>query len=234
MLEVRGVSAGYGDLEVLHDIDLTLNEGEVVAVVGSNGAGKSTLMRTLAGLIRPRRGSIEFDGRDITTIPAHTVAELGIVYVPEGRRLFGRLSVLDNLLVGSFARRTRSERAKNLELVFELFPVLKDRMQQRSGSLSGGEQQMLAIGRGLMACPKVLLLDEPSLGIAPVIVDRIFDTVRRLKAMGLPVLLSEQNVRRALQVGDRGMVIQTGRVVMTGTGTELLESDRIKRAYLGM
>jgi len=234
MLEARGICAGYGDLEVLHDVDLSLSKGEILAVVGSNGAGKSTLMRTLAGLIRPRHGTIEFGGQDVTSLPAHRIAELGIVYVPEGRRLFGRLSVLDNLLVGSFVKRTRSERAKNLELVFGLFPVLKERMQQRSGTLSGGEQQMLAIARGLMACPKVLLLDEPSLGIAPVIVDRIFEVVNKLKTLGLPVLLSEQNVRRALQVADHGMVIQTGRVVMRGTGAELLASDRIRRAYLGM
>lgn len=234
MLDISELHAGYGDLRILHDISLSLEKGQIMSIVGSNGAGKTTLLKTISGLIKPYSGTVSFNGRDITALPAHRVAELGIVYVPEGRKLFGRLSVLDNLLVGSYAKRARRARARNLALALEMFPVLSDRRHQRAGTLSGGEQQMLAIARGLMASPQVFLLDEPSLGIAPVIVDRIFETIVRLKELGLTILLSEQNVRRALAIADRGIVIQTGRIVMQGKADGLLQSETIRRAYLGM
>lgn len=234
MLKINSINSGYGDLKILHDISLHLNKGEVLSVVGSNGAGKSTLMKTISGLVRSYSGSILFNGQDIAKFPAHTIAELGVAYVPEGRRLFSKLSVVENLLVGSYLKHVRPQRKKNFEEIYELFPILSERRNQLAGTLSGGEQQMLAIARGLMACPKLLLLDEPSLGIAPIIVDRIFEVILKLKNIGLTILISEQNVKRALGVSDKGMVIQTGQIVMEGKSQEMLESDEIKKAYLGM
>ena len=234
MLKIENVNAGYADVTVLWDINLELAEGKTLAIVGSNGAGKSTIMRTLCGLVTPSTGSITFDGKNITKMSSHDIVKLGIVYVPEGRRLFNKLSVMDNLLVGSYLPQNRKARAQNLERVFDMFPKLHERREQKAGTLSGGEQQMLAIARGLMACPKVLMLDEPSLGIAPVIVDKLFEIIAELKKQNMTILISEQNVGRVLDIGDDAIVVQSGRIVMSGSCEEIKNSDMIQKAYLGM
>ncbi len=234
MLKIEKVNAGYGDVTVLWDINIALDAGKTLAIVGSNGAGKSTIMRTLCGLVSPSAGSITFDGKNISKMAPHDIVKLGIVYVPEGRRLFNKLSVMDNLLVGSYLPQNRKKRAENLERVFEMFPKLHERREQKAGTLSGGEQQMLAIARGLMSCPKVLMLDEPSLGIAPVIVDKLFEIIAQLKKENMTILISEQNVGRVLDIGDDAIVVQSGRIVMSGTCEEIKKSDMIQKAYLGM
>ena len=234
MLKIEKVNAGYGDVTVLWDINIALEAGKTLAIVGSNGAGKSTIMRTLCGLVSPSAGSITFDGKNISKMAPHDIVKLGIVYVPEGRRLFNKLSVMDNLLVGSYLPQNRKKRAENLERVFEMFPKLYERREQKAGTLSGGEQQMLAIARGLMSCPKVLMLDEPSLGIAPVIVDKLFEIIAQLKKENMTILISEQNVGRVLDIGDDAIVVQSGRIVMSGTCEEIKNSDMIQKAYLGM
>ena len=234
MLKIENVNAGYANVTVLWDINLELAEGKTLAIVGSNGAGKSTIMRTLCGLVTPSTGSITFDGKNITKMSSHDIVKLGIVYVPEGRRLFNKLSVMDNLLVGSYLPQNRKARAQNLERVFDMFPKLHERREQKAGTLSGGEQQMLAIARGLMACPKVLMLDEPSLGIAPVIVDKLFEIIAELKKQNMTILISEQNVGRVLDIGDDAIVVQSGRIVMSGSCEEIKNSDMIQKAYLGM
>ena len=234
MHKIENVNAGYADVTVLWDINLELAEGKTLAIVGSNGAGKSTIMRTLCGLVTPSTGSITFDGKNITKMASHDIVKLGIVYVPEGRRLFNKLSVMDNLLVGSYLPQNRKARAQNLERVFDMFPKLHERREQKAGTLSGGEQQMLAIARGLMACPKVLMLDEPSLGIAPVIVDKLFEIIAELKKQNMTILISEQNVGRVLDIGDDAIVVQSGRIVMSGSCEEIKNSDMIQKAYLGM
>ncbi len=234
MLKIEKVNAGYGDVTVLWDINIALDAGKTLAIVGSNGAGKSTIMRTLCGLVSPSAGSITFDGKNISKMAPHDIVKLGIVYVPEGRRLFNKLSVMDNLLVGSYLPQNRKKRAENLERVFEMFPKLHERREQKAGTLSGGEQQMLAIARGLMSCPKVLMLDEPSLGIAPVIVDKLFEIIAQLKKENMTILISEQNVGRVLDIGDDAIVVQSGRIVMSGTCEEIKNSDMIQKAYLGM
>lgn len=234
MLKIEKVNAGYGDVTVLWDINIALEEGKTLAIVGSNGAGKSTIMRTLCGLVSPSSGSITFDGKNISKMAPHDIVKLGIVYVPEGRRLFNKLSVMDNLLVGSYLPQNRKKRAENLERVFEMFPKLHERREQKAGTLSGGEQQMLAIARGLMSCPKVLMLDEPSLGIAPVIVDKLFEIIAQLKKENMTILISEQNVGRVLDIGDDAIVVQSGRIVMSGSCEEIKNSDMIQKAYLGM
>ena len=234
MLKIERVNAGYSDVTVLWDINIALEAGKTLAIVGSNGAGKSTIMRTLCGLVSPSAGSITFDGKNISKMAPHDIVKLGIVYVPEGRRLFNKLSVMDNLLVGSYLPQNRKKRAENLERVFEMFPKLHERREQKAGTLSGGEQQMLAIGRGLMSCPKVLMLDEPSLGIAPVIVDKLFEIIAQLKKENMTILISEQNVGRVLDIGDDAIVVQSGRIVMSGTCEEIKNSDMIQKAYLGM
>ena len=234
MLDVQNVFAGYGDVTVLRDISFSVEEGHTLAIVGSNGAGKSTIMRMLCGLVKPQSGTIHFCDQEITTLKAHEKAKCGIVYVPEGRRLFNKLTVMDNLLVGSYLQENRKKRAVNLERVFSLFPKLSERREQKAGTLSGGEQQMLAIARGLMACPKVLLLDEPSLGIAPVIVDKLFEIITELKKENMTIIISEQNVARVLDVANDAIVVQSGRIVMCGASEEIKKSDMIQKAYLGM
>ncbi|MBX5444125.1 ABC transporter ATP-binding protein [Sphaerobacter sp.] len=234
LLEVRHIAASYDGVPALHDVSFTVDEGEVVTIIGSNGAGKTTTIRTISGQLRPDRGEILFRGTRIDGLPAHRIAEMGIAHVPEGRRLFNRLTVLQNLLVGSFTRRARAEEDAMLERVFTLFPRLKERANQRAGTLSGGEQQMLAIGRGLMLQPVILMLDEPSLGLAPMLVDEIFNTIRQIAREGMTILLVEQNVRESLELSDRAYVLQTGTTVAEGTGAELLESEMVRRAYLGL
>jgi branched-chain amino acid transport system ATP-binding protein len=234
MLEVEHIRVSYERVPALHDVSLTLNQGEIVAIVGGNGNGKSTTLRAIAGLNRLDAGRIALKTRDIGSVAAHDRVHMGISLVPEGRRLFPRLTVARNLELGAFTRRDASEVEGSLEKVYALFPILKERHRQLAGTMSGGEQQMLAIGRGLMARPQVLLLDEPSWGIAPKLVTKILDTIVAINAAGVSILLVEQNLRRALAIANRAYVIQTGRVVHEGSGQELLESELIRKAYLGM
>lgn len=234
LLEISSLSTGYGDLPVLYDVDLVVAEGEIVALVGANGAGKTTLLSAVTGLAAIWRGAVSFAGAEITKTPAHALAELGLVMVPEGRRLFPFMTVEENLRLGAFAPRPRSQAAATLLEVYEYFPVLVERRTQIAGSMSGGEQQMCAIGRALMAQPRLLILDEPSLGLAPLVVEQMFDMIRALAKTGLTVLLVEQNVHDALDMADRGYVLEQGRITMTGTGAELLGRDDLQRAYLGV
>jgi branched-chain amino acid transport system ATP-binding protein len=234
LLEVAGVDASYGRVRALREASLTVDAGEIVALIGSNGAGKTTTLRTISGLMHPSRGTISFNGKDITHNEPQKIVDLGICHSPEGRRLFARMSVLDNLRMGAYTRTNSSEIKADMDRVFVLFPRLKERMGQIAGTLSGGEQQMCAMGRALMAKPKLLMLDEPSLGLSPILVDTIFSIIREINSQGTPVLLVEQNAHRALEVANRGYVLETGVIVQTGTGKELLESEDVQRAYLGM
>ena len=234
MLRLEDVDAFYGDLQALFGVSLEVHDKEIVALVGANAAGKTTTIRVVSGLVPPRQGRVLFNGDDLGRLPAHQRVDLGIVQVPEGRRLFPFMSVMENLLLGAHAERARAERARTLDYVFSLFPVLGERRGQLAGSLSGGEQQMCAIGRALMARPRVLMLDEPTLGLAPVLVARIFETVRTINADGVTVLLVEQNVRQALTLAHRACVLESGRLVLAGPARDLLGDDRLKRAYLGI
>jgi branched-chain amino acid transport system ATP-binding protein len=234
ILEVDNVHTYYGNIHALKGISFTVEEGEVVTLIGANGAGKSTTLKTISGLLRPRQGHILLEGEDLAAYKPHEIVMLGVVQVPEGRRIFGRLTVMENLEMGAFSRPDNKTMRDDIDKVFALFPRLKERQQQVGGTLSGGEQQMLAIGRALMAHPKILLLDEPSMGLAPVLVDSIFDTIRQLHQQGTTILLVEQNARVALQVADRGYVIQTGEVVLTDTASNLHENEMVQKAYLGI
>ncbi|MBM3621876.1 MAG: ABC transporter ATP-binding protein [Alphaproteobacteria bacterium] len=234
MLQLRSVDAGYGAFQALFGIDLDVNAGEAVGVIGPNGAGKTTLMRVISGLIRPTKGTISMEGADVVATPAHRIIEMGIAHVPENRRLFPRLSVEDNLRMGAFIPSARAKFAQRLEFVFELFPRMKERRTQLAGTMSGGEQQMCAIGRALMSDPKLLLLDEPSAGLAPVVVQQVFELVRRIRASGLTVLIVEQNVQQVLKVVDRAYLLEAGSIRASGTSAEMLASDTIKEAYLGV
>ena len=234
MLAVDGIQVGYDGVPALHGVSFEIRAGEIVTIVGSNGAGKTTILKAVSGLLRPSAGAVTFEGRRIDGVPPDRVVGLGIAHVPEGRRLFARLSVIQNLTLGAYTRKAPAERAATLERIFDLFPILRDRRAQLAGTLSGGEQQMLAIGRGLMARAALLMLDEPSLGIAPRLVDEIFTSLTRIKAERATILLVEHNVVEALQLADRGYVLQTGQVVLAGSGDELLRSDLVRQAYLGM
>jgi len=234
LLRLEGVDAFYGDLQALFGVSLEVPAGGIFALVGANAAGKSTTLRVISGLVGPRHGRVLFDGKDLARVPAARRVDLGIVQVPEGRRLFPFMSVTENLLLGAHTARARGERAATLAYVYTLFPVLQERAGQLAGSLSGGEQQMCAIGRALMARPTLLMLDEPTLGLAPVLVGRIFETVRTINADGVTVLLVEQNVRQALTLATRACVLESGKLVLEGAGRELLGDERLKRAYLGM
>ena len=234
ILELSGVDAFYGRVQALRGVSLTVDQGEVVALIGSNGAGKTTTLRTISGLSHPPRGSIVFGGKDISATPAHEIVKLGICQSPEGRRLFPRMQVLDNLRMGAYTRKDVSGISDDLARVYDLFPRLKERTTQLAGTLSGGEQQMLAIGRALMARPKMLLLDEPSLGLAPILQETIFRIIVEINGQGIPVLLVEQNATKALEVAHRAYVLETGSIVKTGSGKELLDSPDVQRAYLGM
>jgi len=233
MLEVEKIHTYYGHIHALKDVSLSVEKGEIVTLIGGNGAGKSTTLKTISGLLKPRQGSVRLEGEDLTRFPAHEVVTKGVVQVPEGRRIFGRLSVLENLELGAFSINDRKWISDNLKKVFSLFPRLEERSRQVAGTLSGGEQQMLATGRALMSNPRVLLLDEPSMGLAPVLVDSIFDTIRRLHAGGTTILLVEQNARMALQVAGRGYVLQTGAVVLSDTAENLRRNEMVRQAYLG-
>ena len=234
MLRLEGVDAFYGDLQALFGVSLEVPAGGIFALVGANAAGKSTTLRVISGLVAPRHGRVLFDGEDLARVPAARRVDLGIVQVPEGRRLFPFMTVTENLLLGAHTRRARTGRHATLSYVYRLFPVLHERAAQLAGSLSGGEQQMCAIGRALMARPKMLMLDEPTLGLAPVLVGRIFETVRTINTDGVTVLLVEQNVRQALTLATRACVLESGRLVLEGAGRQLLGDERLKRAYLGL
>jgi branched-chain amino acid transport system ATP-binding protein len=233
-LEIRDLSFAYGDLQVLWGVDLTVEKGEIVSVVGANGAGKSTLLKNISRTVRGRAATLSFDGQDLRDLPAHEVVELGVVQVPEARRIFPDMTVLENLRLGSYSKRSRGDRARNLERVFSLFPRLSERQKQLGGTMSGGEQQMLAIARGLMSNPRLLLLDEPSIGLAPLLVTNIFETIAEINRQGTTIVLLEQNVYQSLRISNRGYVVELGRVVLTGTGAELAENDHVKKAFLGL
>ena len=234
MLRLEGVDAFYGDLQALADVSFEVRDKEIVALVGANAAGKSTTLRVISGLVAPRRGRVLLNDEDLTALPAHQRVARGIVQVPEGRHLFPFMTVAENLLLGAHADRARGERHRTLAHVYGLFPVLGERRTQLAGSLSGGEQQMCAIGRALMALPRILMLDEPTLGLAPVLVARIFETVRTINGQGVTVLLVEQNVRQALTLAHRACVLESGRLVLEGQARDLLGDERLKRAYLGL
>ena len=232
MLSISGLRAGYGKIEVLHEVALSIEQGQIVTLIGANGAGKTTLLKTISGLIRPAGGTIEFEGESIVRRPPHRIVARGLSHVPEGRAILKRMTVLDNLRMGAYVRND-GEIGRDIDAVFVRFPVLAERRDQMAGTLSGGEQQMLAIGRALVARPRLLLLDEPSLGLAPKFVTRIFLTLRELKQEGKTILLVEQNARQALQVADRGYVMERGRIVLSGSGQELLSTPEVRQTYLG-
>jgi branched-chain amino acid transport system ATP-binding protein len=233
MLEVEDLRVAYGKIEAVKGISFTVDAGQVVTLIGGNGAGKTTTLRTLSGLLRPTAGSVRFEGEDISAVPAHEIVARGIAHSPEGRRIFPRLSVLENLELGAFIRRDADGVKADQERVFGLFPVLQERSSQAAGTLSGGEQQMLAMGRALMSRPRLLMLDEPSMGLSPIMMQRILSTVSELQEQGTTILLVEQNAQAALSLADSAYVIETGRIVLAGTGKELLTNDEVRKAYLG-
>ena len=232
LLEVKNIKVYYGNINAIKDISFEVNEGEIVTLIGANGAGKSSILNTVAGLIKPKSGEIIFDGQGIIGIPAHKIVSKGMALCPEGRRIFQQLSVKENLEMGSYTR-PANEVSESIEKVYERFPRLKERYKQIAGTLSGGEQQMLAMGRALMSKPRLMMLDEPSMGLAPILVEQIFDIIKNLHKSGTTILLVEQNAQMALSIADRGYVMETGRIVTSGTGKGLLQDDAVKKAYLG-
>jgi branched-chain amino acid transport system ATP-binding protein len=233
MLTLTGIHAGYGNIEALHGIDLEVREGEIVTLIGANGAGKTSTLMTICGCVKARAGKVSFSGRDITGLRSDEIVKLGLVQSPEGRKIFPRLSVQENLEMGAFIRNDKDGIAKDMKRVYDLFPILGERRTQAGGTLSGGEQQMLAVGRAMMSRPRLLLLDEPSLGLAPLIVTRIFEVIQQLNKEGTTILLVEQNARSALKLAHRGYVMETGNITMTDDAKKLLEDERVKSAYLG-
>jgi len=234
MLKIENLNFSYGDLKVLWDVNVEVTEGEIVTVVGANGAGKSTILKNISRLEKPGSGSITFNGVDMAKLEAHEVVELGVVQVPEGRKIFPQMTVIENLRMGSYTRKARQNRDTNMDRVFKMLPRLKERERQLGGTMSGGEQQMLAIARGLMADPKLLLLDEPSLGLSPLLVKSVFAIISEISRQGVTILLVEQNVFQSLKIANRGYVLETGRVVLKDNGAALLSNDHIKKAYLGI
>jgi len=234
LLEVQGVHTYYGNIQALKGVSLTVEQGEIVTLIGSNGAGKTTTLRTIAGVLRPRKGTVRMGDHDLTKVPANEIVRLGVAHSPEGRRIFSRMTVKENLEMGAYARTDTAEFPKDFERVYQLFPRLKERLAQRAGTLSGGEQQMLAIGRALMARPTVLLLDEPSMGLAPVLVELVFKTIQDINALGMTVLLVEQNAHMALSIAHRGYVLQTGRIVLSDSAKNLAANEMVRKAYLGV
>jgi branched-chain amino acid transport system ATP-binding protein len=233
MLDVKNIEVAYGKIVAVKDVSLTVNKGEIVTLIGSNGAGKSTTLRTISGLIKPRSGEILFEGNRIDGVPGHDIVGMGICHSPEGRRIFPRMTVRENLELGAFLRNNKAEVAADFERVLTLFPRLKERVEQRAGTMSGGEQQMLAVSRALMGSPKLLLLDEPSMGLAPVLVEMIFETITKIREQGITILLIEQNANAALEVADRAYVLESGNVKMSGKATDLRKDDAVTKAYLG-
>ena len=233
LLQVDNIEVYYGVIKALKGISFEVNKSEIVALIGANGAGKTTILHTVTGLLKPKTGKVIYNEKDITKTPAHKIVTMGMAHVPEGRRIFSQLSVLDNIKLGAFTRKDKDEIEQSLKYVYERFPRLEERKNQIAGTLSGGEQQMLAIGRAMMSHPKLLILDEPSMGLAPILVGQIFDIIKELHKSGTTILLVEQNAEMALAVADRAYVMESGKITLTGTGKELAESDDIKRAYLG-
>lgn len=233
MLKVENLSVHYGMIQAVRDVSFEVNEGEVVSLIGANGAGKTTILRTLSGLVRPSAGKIEFLGKEIQKLPAQKIVAGGLSQVPEGRHVFSGLTVMENLEMGAFLKKNREENQANLKKVFSRFPRLEERKNQDAATLSGGEQQMLAMGRALMSTPKLLLLDEPSMGLAPIFIQEIFDIIQDIQKQGTTVLLIEQNANKALAISDRGYVLETGKIVLSGTGKELASSEEVRKAYLG-
>jgi branched-chain amino acid transport system ATP-binding protein len=232
LLDVKDIHVFYGNIEAVKGMSFHVDRGEIVCLIGANGAGKTTTLRTVSGLLRPREGAIFYDGQRVDMVPAHEIVALGVAQSPEGRRIFPRMSVRENLDMGAFTRKDAAQR-DDLERILELFPILKERARQAAGTLSGGEQQMLAIGRALMTKPKLLLLDEPSMGLAPIVVERIFETIREISTQGVTILLVEQNAAQALSLANRGYVIETGRIVLEDEARALLANERVRKAYLG-
>jgi len=233
LLKLDNVHTYYGNIHALKGISISVDEGEIVTLIGSNGAGKSTTLKTISGLLYPRQGKVYLDDKDLTKHPAHAIVRMGVIHVPEGRRVFSRLTVMENLEMGAFTRNDKAGIKESLDRVFQLFPRLQERETQVAGTLSGGEQQMLAMGRALMSNPRILLLDEPSMGLAPVLVDLIFDTIRELNKQGMTILLVEQNALLALDVAHRGYVLETGRIALSGDAGELAQNPQVKEVYLG-
>lgn len=233
MLEIKNLEVYYGMIQAIKGISFEVNEGEVIALIGANGAGKTTTLHAVTGLIPAKAGEIIFDGKNVAKIPGHKIVSMGMAHVPEGRRVFAELSVYQNLKMGAYTRKDKDEIAGNLEMVYKRFPRLKERKNQMAGTLSGGEQQMLAMGRALMSQPKIILMDEPSMGLSPIFVNEIFDIIKQVSAGGTTVLLVEQNAKKALSIADRGYVLETGKIVLEGKAQELLEDESVKKAYLG-
>ena len=233
MLKINDMNVYYGAIHALKGISLEINEGEIVTLIGANGAGKSTTLRTISGLLKPKTGTIEFEGKNIAGMPAQNIVKAGISQVPEGRRVFAEMTVMENLELGAFIRKDKAGIAKDLKMVFERFPRLEERVNQQAGTLSGGEQQMLAMGRALMSKPKIILMDEPSMGLSPILVEEIFHIIREISASGTTVLLVEQNAKKALAIADRAYVLETGNIVLSGDAKEMMNNDSIKKAYLG-
>jgi branched-chain amino acid transport system ATP-binding protein len=234
MLTIDQIHVNYGSFQALDGVSLQVNQGEIVALLGSNGAGKTTTINTASGVLKPLAGSVKFKGEDLSHYKLHEISTLGLVQVPEGRKLFPEMSIYENLLIGSYSKKTRAKRQENLDMCFEMFPKLAERRKQMAGSLSGGERQMVAIARALMQCPELLMLDEPSLGLAPVVVEQVFETIVKINKMGMTVLLVEQNVQSSLDIADRAYVIETGHNVMEGAAKDLLANENLKAAYLGV
>ena len=233
MLEVKDLEVYYGVIQAIKGVSFEVNQGEVIALIGANGAGKTTILHTVTGLLSPKKGQVLFEGRDITKVPAHKIVSMGMAHVPEGRRVFAELSVYENLKMGAYTRKDKSEIEESLANVYKRFPRLEERKNQMAGTLSGGEQQMLAMGRALMSKPKIILMDEPSMGLSPILVNEIFDIIQAVSESGTTVLLVEQNAKKALSIADRAYVLETGNIVLEGNAKDLLEVDSIKKAYLG-
>ena len=233
MLEINDLEVYYGVIQAIKGISFEVNEGEVIALIGANGAGKTTILHTITGLLEARKGNVVFEGKDITKVPAHKIVSMGMAHVPEGRRVFANLSVLQNLKMGAYTRKDKNEIEETLQSIYKRFPRLEERQNQMAGTLSGGEQQMLAMGRALMSHPKIILMDEPSMGLSPIFVNEIFDIIKSVSASGTTVLLVEQNAKKAFSIADRAYVLETGKIVLEGNATDLLNNDSIKKAYLG-
>ncbi|MEE1086775.1 MAG: ABC transporter ATP-binding protein [Schaedlerella sp.] len=233
MLEIKDLEVYYGMIQAIKGVSFEVNKGEVIALIGANGAGKTTILHTITGLLSPKKGSVVFEGKDITKIPAHKIVSMGMAHVPEGRRVFADLSVYENLKMGAYTRKDKNEIEETLQMVYKHFPRLEERKNQMAGTLSGGEQQMLAMGRALMSKPSIILMDEPSMGLSPIFVNEIFDIIQEVSDMGTTVLLVEQNAKKALSIADRAYVLETGKIVMDGKAEDMLNDDSIKKAYLG-
>ena len=233
MLEIKDLEVYYGMIQAIKGISFEVNKGEVIALIGANGAGKTTILHTITGLLSPKKGSVVFEGTDITKVPAHKIVSMGMAHVPEGRRVFADLSVYENLKMGAYTRKNKNEIEETLKMVYEHFPRLEERKNQMAGTLSGGEQQMLAMGRALMSKPSIILMDEPSMGLSPIFVNEIFEIIQEVSNMGTTVLLVEQNAKKALSIADRAYVLETGKIVMEGKAEDMLNDDSIKKAYLG-